>query len=49
MKVGNTLEHLGDINGALESYRKELRIFEGQSVTDPTNAQFRSDLSSACT
>jgi len=46
-KVGNTLENLGDINGALESYRNELRIFEEQSVTDPANAQFRSDLSSA--
>ncbi len=46
-KVGNTLENLGDINGALESYRNELRIFEAQSVSDPANAQFRSDLSSA--
>ena len=32
-KVGNTLENLGDINGALESYRNELRIFEEQSVS----------------
>ena len=45
-KVGNTQEHLGDINGALDSYRNELRIFEEQSVTDPANAQFHSDLSS---
>jgi len=45
-KVGNAQENLGDVNGALESYRKELRIFEEQSVTDPANAQFRSDLSS---
>jgi tetratricopeptide (TPR) repeat protein len=46
-KVGHTLENLGDINGALESYRNELRIFEEQSVADPTNAPFRGDLSSA--
>jgi tetratricopeptide (TPR) repeat protein len=46
-KVGNTLENVGDVNGALESYRQELRIFEDQSVADPANAQFRGDLSSA--
>ena len=46
-KVGNAQENLGDINGALESYRKELRIFDEQSTADPANAQFRSDLSSA--
>jgi len=34
-KVGNTLDNLGDINGALESYRNELRIFEEQPVSDP--------------
>jgi hypothetical protein len=34
-RVGNALENLGDLGGALESYRQELRIFEELSTNDP--------------
>lgn len=40
------LTRLGDLGGALDSYRRELSICERLAEADPANAQLRSELSS---
>jgi tetratricopeptide (TPR) repeat protein len=43
---GNMLTQMGDVNGTLESYQKELAICQNLADADPANAQLRSELSS---
>jgi eukaryotic-like serine/threonine-protein kinase len=43
-KVGDELELMGDLNGALDYYRRSLEILELLSKEDSTNNQLRRDL-----